>query len=416
MKIRNLVLLVVLAGALIGWASWTMRPQTKLGNALIGTKVLPGLPINRVSKIVVTTAASTLTLQKVKGTWAVANRFNYPATFDKIADGLLQLCEMKVGQVMTVSESQKGVFKLLDPVKMASQHQEQTGTRVELRDENDGLLATLLIGKPFMRASPGGGMQGPLSLGNYPDGQYVQTADGHVFLVAQTLDRLTDDVKNWLANDFINVAAADIHDISVTGPDRAAIKLVRPKAGKPFALEGLKEMEGTLDTAKVNEISGALNLLAFDDIAAPTLSPNETGLDHAIVFEAKTWQGQVYTMRIGNTLTNDTFDRYVRASVTWNTPTELKTPEKPDDGRQTTDDKPQEAKTNAVDTAKANQQINNEAKALNDRLSAWTFILRSYRVKPFLIKRVDLIKQNEPPKKDKTPAQADKPAETPKTI
>jgi hypothetical protein len=85
MKTRNLVLLVVLAGALIGWAAWTMRPQPKPGIALIGTKVLPSLPINQVNKIVLTTTNNTLTLAKVKGTWTVASRFNYPAAFDKIA-------------------------------------------------------------------------------------------------------------------------------------------------------------------------------------------------------------------------------------------------------------------------------------------------------------------------------------------
>lgn len=398
MKTRNLVLLVVLAGALIGWAAWTMRPQTKPGTALIGTKVLPGLPINRVNKIVLTTTGNTITLAKAKGIWTVASRFNYPAAFDKIADGLLQLGEMKVGQVMTVSESQKGAFKLLDPAAATPERQEQAGTRVELRDENDGLLATLLIGKPFMRAAPAGGMQGPFSFGDYPDGQYVQTADGRVCLVAQTLDRLVEDAKSWLAGEFINVAAADIQDISVTGPDRAAIKLVRPQEGKPFTLEGMKDEEGTLDTAKVNQMSGALNLLGFDDIAAPTLSPNETGLDHPVVFEAKTRQGQIYTMRIGNTLTNDTFDRYVQVSVAWKPPVEDKV-----------ETAKLETSTNTADTVKISQQKAEETKTLNDRLAAWTFILKSYRAEPLLIKRTDLIKKTEPPKDAGESAQADNP-------
>lgn len=402
MKTRNLVLLVVLAGALIGWTAWTMRSQPKPGTALIGTKVLPGLPINQVNKIALTTTGNTLALAKVKGTWTVANRFNYPAAFDKIADSLLQLSEMKVGQVITASESQKGAFNLLDPVALTTGRKEQAGTRLELRDENDGLIATLLIGKLFMRHSPEGGMQGQLAFGDYPDGQYVQTADGRVFLVGQTLDRLTDDVKNWLANEFINVTADDIQNITITAPDLptsrrvGTITLVRPKNGEPFALAGLKEEEGTLDTAKVNQISGALNMLGFDDIAAPTLSPKETGLEHPVVFEAQTRQGQIYTLRIGNTLTNDTFDRYVQAAVAWKAPVEPKADAKPDDGRRTTDDKPQEDK----DSAKANQQKADKAKALNEQLSAWTFILKSYRVEPFLIKRTELVKKTEPPKTD----------------
>ncbi|MFA5043308.1 MAG: DUF4340 domain-containing protein [Kiritimatiellia bacterium] len=396
MKIRNLILLVVLAGTLIGWAAWTMRPHPQSGIALIGTKVLPNLPINQVNKIVLTTTSNTITLAKVKGTWAVANRFDYPAAFDKIADCLLQLGEMKVGQVMAASESQKGAFNLLDPAAMTVGLKEQAGMRVELRDENDGLIATLIVGKPFMRAYPDGGLQGSLSSGAYPDGQYVQTADGRVILVGQTLDRLTGDLKNWLANEFIDVAANDIRNITISAPDRAPIKLTRPKNGEPFALEGLKKEEGALDAAKVNQIGGALNMLGFDDIAAPTLSLKETGLEHPVVFEAETRQGRIYTLRIGNTLTNDTFDRYIQVAVAW----KGAAGEESDSGRQTTDDGSQKADTNALETAKANQQEADKSKALNDRLATWTFIVKSYRAEPFLLKRTDLIKKPEPPKAD----------------
>jgi len=410
MKTRNLLLLVLLAGALIGWAAWTMRPQPKPGIALIGTKVLPGLPVNQVSKIVLTTTNNTITLAKVKGTWSVANRFNYPAAFDKIADGLLLLGELSVGQVLTVSEAQKASLHLLDPAAPDPARKAQAGTRVELRDETDGLLATLLIGKNFMRTAPEGDVQGMFGYGDYPDGQYVLSADGRVFLVSQNIDRLTDDVKNWLAGEFVNVAANDIREIAITASDRAPIKLVRPEDGAPFALEGLKEAEGTLDAAKVNQISGALNLLGFDDIAAPTLPTKETGLEHPLVFEARTREGQVFTLRIGNTTTGDTFDRYAQLAVAWKAPAEPRASEKPEDGRRKTEDRPQEAKTNAVDTAEANRQKADESakadktKALNDRLAPWTFILKSYRVEPLLIKRAELIKKTEPPGVQKTDA------------
>lgn len=401
MKTRNLILLVVIAGVLIGWAVWTLRPQSKPELALIGSKVLPGLPINRVAKIMLTTPTDAITLAKVNGIWAVANRFNYPADFDKIANCLRQLNELKIGQVMAASQTQKGAFALLDPAQAAAARKEQVGTRIELRDEKDGLLATLLIGKPFMRAAPQGGMAGPLAFGgDYPDGHYIQTADGRVLLVAKTLDRLIGDAKNWLVTEFINVADGDILNVSVTGPDRAAITLTRSKESEPFTLEGLKTEEGTLDTAKVNQMSGALNNLGFDDIAAPTLSQKESGLEHPFVFQAQTRQGQIYTLRIGNTLTNDTFDRYVKVSVDWKAPEPDVSPSiKGETG------------TNAVDAAKISQQKANDAakesdkaKALNDRLSPWTFILKSYRMEPLLIKRTDLIKKPEPPAGQKTDA------------
>ena len=48
MKTRNLVLLVVLAGALISWAAWTLRPQLNAKaswkqRSLLSNKKIPSL-------------------------------------------------------------------------------------------------------------------------------------------------------------------------------------------------------------------------------------------------------------------------------------------------------------------------------------------------------------------------------------
>ncbi|MBI2438605.1 MAG: DUF4340 domain-containing protein [Lentisphaerae bacterium] len=394
MKARNLILLVVVAAVLVGWAVWVLKPPAKLESNLLGTKVLPGLPINRVNKIVLVTTNTTLTLAKVKGAWAVANRFNYPAAFDKIAESLIQLGELKVGQVVTVDEKQRGAFNLLDPSSTSAGHKERSGTRLELRDENDGLLAWLLIGKPFMRgASAGGGMSAPWAFGDYPDGQYVLTANGRVFLVSHTLESLTPDAKNWLASEFVSESAAALQEISVTAPQREPIKLRRPKEGESFTLQGLSAEQGALDTAKVDQLSGALNFLRFDDIADPQLSPKETGLDQPVLFEAQTSGGRTYTIRVGNTLTNDALARYLQVAFAWKAPVESKAPDKE------AAEKP-EGQTNAVAAAKAGEQLAEETKELNDRLAPWIFIIKGYRLEPFLIKRADLVKKPEAPKPD----------------
>ncbi len=391
LKTRNLFMLVVLSGVFIAWAAWMQKLPPKPATALIGTKIFPGLPINQIHKIMLTTTSNTLTLAKVKGIWIVANRFNYPANFDKIADSLLQLGEIKIGQVMTAAESQKSAFNLLDPGALSADCKEQAGTRLELRDVNDGLLATLLIGKPFMRTSLESGIHADFLAGEYPDGRYVQTANGYICLVGQTLEYLDPDAKNWLAKVFLTVTPNDIQNITITALNRAPITLARQKNGDAFALEGLKQTEGLLDIAKVNQISGALNNLEFDDIASPSLSANETGLEHPLVFKAQTRQGQIYTLHIGNTLTNDTFDRYVRVTVDWKAPAETQANAKDSVAQPVTG-------TNTADTVKINQQQADETKAMNDRLSGWTFILKSYRVEPLMIKRTELIKKHESPK------------------
>lgn len=400
MKIRNLVLLIMVAALLVGWAVFTLRPPKKPEIQLLGSKVLPELPVNRVHKIVLTTTNATLILAKGKDIWAVANRFNYPAAFDKIAESLLQLSELKVGQVVSTHGKGKSAFNLLDPTA-ADSIKELCGTRVELRDENDGLLAWLLIGKPFMRAAPGavsaGGPSAPWAFGDYPDGQYVLTGNDRVILVSQTFASLTPDAKNWLESDLINESAEELQEISVTGKEREPFKLSRAMEGASFALEGLKAEEGALDSAKVDQLSGALNFLRFDDIADPALPPKETGLGNPVLFEARTRSGRIYTIRVGNSLTNGTSDRYVQVAVIYQAPVESKAQEP----EVAADDKSQTNEVAAIKTkeqkAEEAAKESDEAKALNERLAPWTFILKSYSVEPFLIKRAELIKKPEAP-------------------
>lgn len=388
-KIRTLVILVLLAGALIAGAIWMQNLPSKPTSTLIGSKIFPGLPINQIHKIMLATTSNTLTLAKTKDIWTVANRFNYPADFDKIADSLLQLRELKIGQVINADESQKGAFQLLDPGPPSVDHKEQSGMRLELRDANDGLLASMLIGKPFMRTSPNQGMPTQLDENQYPDGRYIQTADGHICLVSQTLEYLDPEAKNWLAKVCLSVMPNDIEIINVTAPNRAPIALAREKNGDAFVLAGLQAAEGYLDRAKVDQISRALNNLAFDDIAAPTLSPKATGMDNPLVFKAHTRQGRIYTFYIGSTLTNDTFDRYVRVTVDGQPPTE-----RPANANDTIEASRKDSNTTA--TIKADQTNADATQVLNDGLSSWTFIIKSYRAEPFLIKRAELIKKNEP--------------------
>jgi len=287
---------------------------------------------------------------------------------------------LKIGQAIPATKSQMGQFALLPPAtNVAAELAGKTGTRLQLSNDKNQVLATLLIGKPFMRQPPTGQPANPmLGIGGYPDGQYIRTGEDKVFLVAKTLSRLTEDAKSWLDDEFINVSANDILEMTVTGPERDAIILRRAKAGDALTLEDARAGEGTVDSAKVNQLTGGLHYLGFDDVAAPTLTAEKTGLDRAIVVKARTIKGRRYTLRIGNTLNNDTFDRYMQVSVTYAPPATEKTA--PDD------------KTKNRDETKA---LAGRTQALNAKLSPWIFVLKSYRAGPLLMKREELIKKPE---------------------
>lgn len=372
MKIN--ILAILIGAALIGSAMVFYYPAHKknLAPAAIGSKVLSDLPVNQVAKIIITSGDGVNTIAKSKDKWVVASRFNYPANFDKVADVIRELGELKIGQTVQATPAQLGSFNLIGPNSSGTNRQAESGTLLELRDEKDGFLASLLVGKKFMRKQESPSMEDMAGFGAYSDGQYVRSVDGKVYLVARSLARMTEPAKNWLADNFIDAPSAEIKEITVSGPERETIKLARAKEGDAFALNDLHPEEGVIDVSKINQMTGALNRLGFDDVADPAISLKETGLDRPVVFKAATRDGMVYTLQVGNTLTNDTFDRYLMISVT-NEP-------HPD---QQVADKP---------------NISELSSTLNKTFGSWIYIVKSYRTEPLLLTRNDLIKKPEPSK------------------
>lgn len=386
MKLKTVIMLVALAGIFVALAYYSnQKKKTHAAPSAIGGKVLPNLAINRVAKLVIMSKDGTTTVAKDRDKWVVASRFNYPAKFEKIVDTIRELSELKIGQTVNAPPSRLASFNLLPP-QPGTNKSAQTGALLELRDDKDGLLASLLIGKEFKRPPDKAAPEMMFNFGGYSDGQYVRTVDGKVYLVSKNLERMTEETKTWLADDFINVPANDIKEIEVTGPERAAIKLARARDNEPFELADLQKNEGTLDSSKVNQMTGALSYFGFDDAADPALSLKETGLDRPIVFKVETKEGLIYTLHVGNSLPNDSFDRYLTVSVN-NDPSIV---------------------TQSVETEKGKEQsiqepkknISEQAASLNERFAPWIYIIKSYRAEPISLKRDDLIKRPEPPKTD----------------
>ncbi|MFC1461808.1 DUF4340 domain-containing protein [Verrucomicrobiota bacterium] len=374
MKTKHLLILVVLATVLGGWAYWSSRNRNKPASSLAGTKLLPDLPVNEVCKIVITSHGSTTVVAKTEGTWSVPGRYGYPADFDKICDTIRDISELTVGQVMPVSRDEWSNFNLLSPTRPPGQtvpdDSGNTGSLLELMDDQDQVLASLVVGKTFMRRPVSRPPTSKMDFGGYPDGQYVRRNDD-VFLISKTLDQLTENVNTWLDNEFINVPAADIREITITGPDRTPIKLMRDADSNELKLEGIRDDEESAETSKISQIAGALRYLSFHDVASPDLTPEETGLDTPVIFTARTKQGQTYLLRIGSNVANGPPGRYIRASVAYEALTQDRKP--------------------------SDEQCAKETKTLNDKLSGWIYIIKPYLADRLLLKREDIIKKKEEP-------------------
>ena len=155
-------------------------------NAMVGEKIVGSFDIEKVDKIEI---GDKVTLAAGEGGWKIETMQGYPADRSKIADSLLKLQELKVGQVVTGK-------KIARP------------TPVTVRDASGNVLASVVLGERHEKWSYG---------------RYVEYK-GAAVLTGEGLDEFGDDPKRWCDTkiidepwvSFSSLADADVDD-AVTG-------------------------------------------------------------------------------------------------------------------------------------------------------------------------------------------------------
>lgn len=388
MKGKNLFVLIIVAAVLVGLAIGTSRKPSRPGADLMGKKLLPELPVNDVEKIVVTGPSVSAEVAKTEAGWVLPSRYGYPANFAKIRTALLKLADMKIGQVQTVTDAQKKSLKMSPP----SATNAQSGTAVALLGKGGKSIASLLLGAEHTRSAPG------QQFGGYPDGQFVSTDNGKsVYLVAQPLDDFSLSARDWMDTDLVNVQGADIETIQISGPKAPALAFGRKPDGTGMALGALAPNE-EMDATKVSSVESALSYLRFEDVADPTLKDEQMGMDSPTVYRAETKKGEIYTVKIGGSPTNDT-RRFIRVEVA------LKAAPPPPPVPAVTNAPAVGSSTNAAGTnataqadAKAAEERKKQeeaVKAQNAKFGKWTYLIDSYKAESLAAKRESLVKIKE---------------------
>ena len=389
MKGKNLLILVVVAVILAALAFMSSRNKARTSPDVIGKLVLKDLALNDVEKLVVSVPSCAMTFTRENDTWVAPTRFNYPADFQKIRGILLKLSELKVGQVMRLTDSQKASLKIVAPTSGSTTN---SGTLLELFGPKDTKLATVLLGESRQRkvdANRGFG-----GFGGYPDGRYLSIDGGKtVYLVADTLEDVSSQPKDWLDAELLSVNGTDISEVTITAPDKKELRLLR-KGTSSLEVEGLAADEET-EASKIYGIESALSYLRFADVADPSLPDTKTGMDKPSVFKVTTSKGQIYTAKIGASPTNST-ERYVRFELALK-PADTNAPASTEAGSTN-------AVSAAADAAEARKQLEEETQSLNAKVGKWTYLIESYKTDSMLSTRESLVKKKEQPKAEEKPA------------
>ena len=387
MNRKQLIIMLVLV-ALIGGAGVLLvnrqNDSWKGTNATIGKKLLGELPVNDVAHIVFKQGTNELNLAK-KDIWRVRERNNYPANYSEISDFLLKLRDLKVVQTEKVGSSQ------LTRLSLTTGQGTNSATMVELKDQNDKTLKSLLLGKKHMRKSnrpsPFGDMGGEEG---YPDGRYVQVSgeSGSVSLISESLQNTEPKPDQWLNKDFFKIEK--VRSIAVTFPAATnSWKLTRDTETAEWKLADAKAGE-QLDSSKASSVANPLGSPSFSDVSTSTTPEN---LEKPTLATIETFENLTYTLKVGQK-TNDNYP--LALTVATQLPKE-RTPGK--------DEKPE-------DKEKLDKEFKEKQKKLEEKVAQekgfekWVYLVSSWTVDPLLKERSTLLveKKEEPKKDDKAAA------------
>ena len=194
------------------------------------------------------------------------------------------------------------------------------------------------------------------------------------------------DKKEWFK-------VEKLKSVSVTAANPTnSWKLSRESETGEWKLADAKAGE-LLDNAKSGSATSALSYPSFADVATNT-APEATGMDKAIVARLETFDGFLFTAKVGGKAGEE--NHYFQIAASGEFPKE-RTPGK--------DEKPE-------DKEKLDKAFNENLTKLQEKLKAykthekWTFIVSKWTVDAFLKDRKDLLvdKKEEPAAEAKTDA------------
>jgi hypothetical protein len=253
---------------------------------------------------------------------------------------------------------------------------------VEMSDQAEKPIRTLLLGKKHMKKSPapsqGEGEDG------FPDGRYVAVGtNAHEFaLISDPLESADTNPDQWLDKDFFHVEKPK--SIEVDFPVATnSWQLTRATETGDWKLSNTNAGEA-LDSSKVTGVTSPFSSPTFTSVL-PGGKLDESGTNKPTLVKIETFDDFNYTIHVG-AKTND--DYFVTLSVTAKPPVPLVT------GKN----------ESAEDKALLDKRFKDVQQKFTDKLKQeqscekWTYLVPSWTVDPVLKERSELLveKKTEP--------------------
>lgn len=366
MTLRNLFLIVVTAVVIFVAFSVSRRnaPETEISTAPLYPELMNQL--NDVDRIEVRSSKHRSVLHKKDDSWTMENRDGFPAKFNDVKRGLIQLAELKVLETKTAK-----------PEKYA-----QLGVDDVDADGSIGRLVTVTgkAGKPYATLILGKKRKGDAS--GVAEHYVRRSGEAHALLVEGDL-ALPADPGEWINSDIANIPTKRIHRVTIEPYEGPPIVISKASPEDNFfELQNIPEGYVVTSKTTVSSLGAMLRDLRFTDVAA------ESGIESDIVprtiVRVQTFDGLIATIEELDYKEHI----YNRFSYEFNPDVVVKT----DAEVQSTDTG---ADTEAAE--KSAPSVEKEALTLNSIVAGWVFELPDYKVRMIDKKLADLIKVYEPP-------------------
>jgi hypothetical protein len=360
-----LAVLVILAAAgaavvLSDRSAWTAA------GSRAGQKAIPDLRLSEVAEIAIRDSSGELHLVRGETGWSVRERAGFAADTDRIGALLVKLAELKIVQSEPLPESQRARLDLLEPKDKA----QGAGTLIEMNDAKGGPLGRLLLGKKIVKSPP----VASLSRGDTEaTGRYLAAGgdSGTLLAVGESLTEVESKPDQWLVKDLLRADGAKSISASKDGKRRWSVMRETESADWKFA--GSKEKP---DLQKATDLASSLGWVNLVDVVADPKA--DTGLDHAIVIKAETFDGLSYTLKIGKPVG----DNYYVGIAVGGEPRKARTPAK----GEKTEDKAKKDKEFDEYRKKLVEKLDREKK-----LERWVYLVAKNGVDPLLRDRAQLM-------------------------
>ena len=344
MRAKGLTIMAGAAIVAVAAAAWIIARQPEQTSVGIGEQgpLFPALAqqINEVGTLTVADGKQSLTIQRQgDDRWVLKEKADYRVRDDAVKKAVIGLAELRLLEPRSENPEMHLKMGVGDLDKPGSE-----AVRVTLKDKAAKDLASLLIGKTKSSETT-----------MRPAEIFVRkTSDTKAWLVHGRLE-VKADAMSWVDKETFKIVRGRIMSVDIVQPDGAKAEIRRPDPTKEeFEFVGLPK-DKKPKISDINGVAGGLEFVNFDDVA----KADAVDFGQAVMTTYRTYDGLVLEIRTakkdGKPWSN------FKASV---------------DAAQVAKDL---AKTDEKKILLPAEEVEKEAKGINDRLSAFAHQEPDYR-------------------------------------